>query len=273
MELTSSLFVVVLVIAFLCQYLSISFGMGYGTTITPLLLIMGLSPLQVVPAVLSSQLAGGIVGGLAHYRAGNIELDFRRDNRLVKERLRGLGYLPKSDDAKVIFTLAAFGVMGVLVGVLAAVNIPSIVLEAYIGAMVLGMGLTILLWRSHKGAFSWRGLVALGLLSAFNKGMSGGGYVPLVTGGQIIGGREAKSSVGNTTVAVAIVCAVGFLSYLLIEGDIFWILVVAMSIGSVIAAPLAVLTVSRTKAANLRFAIGLATVILGTLTLVKTFIW
>jgi uncharacterized membrane protein YfcA len=272
MELTTSLFVVAVVLALLLQYLSLSFGVGYGTTMTPLLLIIGFSPLQVVPAVLLSQLVGGTIGGFAHHRAGNIELDFRRDDKLIKERLRGLGYLPRSIDSKVILILAAGGVIGVVIGVITAVNIPRIAVEIYIGAMVLAIGLAILLRRTRKSAVSWRGLTALGIVSAFNKGVSGGGYVPLVTGGQIIAGRETRSSVGSTTVAVAIVCAVGFLTYLLVEGDVYWRLVAATGIGSIIAAPFAALTVRRVNAEKLRFAIGITTVILGALTLAKIFI-
>ena len=82
MELTSDLFVVVFA-ALLCQYLSVSFGVGYGTLLTPLLLILGFSPLRIVPAVLLSQLVGGIVGGFVHHRSGNITLDFRQDDKLI----------------------------------------------------------------------------------------------------------------------------------------------------------------------------------------------
>jgi hypothetical protein len=184
-----------------------------------------------------------------------------------------LGYLPRSFDAKVVFTLGTFGIIGVLIGVFTAVNIPRLVLETYIGVMVLGIGSTVLLRRNRSRAFSWRALGFLGLLSAFNKGVSGGGYVPLVTGGQILAGRETKSSVGSTTVAVTIICAVGFLGYLLIEGNIYWGLAAATSIGAVIAAPFGALTVRKANVERLRLAIGLATIVLGALTLAKTFIF
>jgi hypothetical protein len=65
--------------------------------------------------------------------------------------------------------------------------------------MVLIIGVWIIVKRNKKFLFSWRKLFAIGLISAFNKGISGGGYGPLVTGGQIINGRESKSSIGNTT--------------------------------------------------------------------------
>jgi len=271
MELGLGLFVLALAAALICQYLSISIGVGYGTTLAPLLLIAGFSPLQVIPAVLLSQLAGGVIGGLAHHRLGNINLDFRRDAE-IKKRLRGLGYLPRSADSKVVFALVICGVIGVLVGMFTAVNIPQVVLKTYIGVMVLGIGLAILFRRGGRRALSWRWLIALGLVSAFNKGVSGGGYVPLVAGGQIIGGREARSSVGSTSLAVAIVCGVGFLGYLLVEGNIFWALALAVTIGSVIAAPFAALTVRKASAGELRLVIGAATALLGALTLARTYI-
>jgi len=270
MEITPILFTAVAVLALLCEYMDAAIGMGYGTTLTPLLLIAGFSPLEVVPAVLLGQLTGGLIGGLFHYRVGNISLDFRRDEK-IKRRLRGLGYLPKSLDAKIIFILAICGVVGVLAGVFSAVSIPEIVLKAYIGVMVLGIGIVILARRSNHSTFSWKGLVGVALLSSFNKGISGGGYGPLVTGGQVISGREARSSVGSTTLAEAIVCIVGFLSYLLVEGAIFWKLAAATSIGSVVAAPFAALTVRKINSEKLKLIIALATIVLGTFTLVKTF--
>jgi uncharacterized protein len=259
--------------ALLFQYMSISVGLGYGTALAPVLLIMGFAPLQVIPAVLLSQFAGGLIGGVAHHRVRNISLDFRRDDRLIKERLRGLGYLPRSQDAKVVFTLAICGVIGGLTGVVCAMNIPELALEIYIGVMVLAVGILVLMRRSRAGALSWKRLIGIGILSSFNKGISGGGYIPLVTGGQIISGREVKNSVGSTTVAVTIVCAVSFLAYLLLKGDVYWTLVAAAAIGSVIAAPFAAMTVKRLGSDRLKLLIGGVTCLLGAATLAKAFVF
>jgi uncharacterized membrane protein YfcA len=272
MEITPGLFALVAFISLFCEYMDASIGMGYGTTLTPVLLIIGFAPLEVVPVVLLGQLVGGLVGGFTHYRVGNISLDFRQDDKLIKEKLRGLGYLPKSIDAKVIYILVVCGVIGTLVGVLSAINIPKIVLTTYIGVMVLAIGIVILLRKRSQGTISWKGLVGIGLLSSFNKGISGGGYGPLVTGGQIISGGEAKSSVGNTTVAEAVVCIVGFMSYLLIKGDIFWMLAAATSIGSIIASPFAAMTVKKINPQWLKYIIGAVTIILGVYTLLKAFV-
>jgi uncharacterized membrane protein YfcA len=120
---------------------------------------------------------------------------------------------------------------------------------------------------------SWKWLIGMGLLGSFNKGMSGGGYIPLVTGGQIISGREVKSSVGSTTLAVTFVCAVSFLGYVLVEGNIDWTLTAAACIGSVIAAPFAAMMVREIDSKKLKFAIGIGTSLLGALTLAKVFVF
>jgi uncharacterized membrane protein YfcA len=273
MELTVGLSIAVVLLAGLCLYLSVSIGVGYGTILTPLLLIIGFTPLQVIPAVLVSQVLGATVGGLAHHRVGNIKLDFRQDSELVKKRLRGLGYLPRSNDAKVVLVLVTCGIAGVLLGAFTALKISTLVLETYIGVMVLGVGLAVLFKRSRKNAMSWSTLAILGIVGAFNKGMSSGGYVPLVTGGQIINGREAKSSVGSTSIAVGIICAVGFLSYVLAAGgNIYWWMAATTSIGAVVAAPMGAFSVKRISGDKIRFIIGVATTVLGALTLVRAFL-
>lgn len=274
MELNPGLFVLVLFTALLCQYLSISIGMGYGIILAPLLLIMGFSPLHVVPAILFSHLAGGSVGSVLHQRLGNIELGFNRagatPGKGKASRLASL--LPQSADARVVAILAGCGVIGVLLGAFTAINIPRTALEIYIGIMVLVVGIMILVYRRRKRGFSWKGLTALGLIGGFNKGISGGAFVVMAAGGQIVVGREARSSLGSTTVAVTIVSAAGFLSYLLLGTNINWALLAATSIGSVAAAPFAVLTVRKMSAGKLELAVGLATTMLGIATLVKIFV-
>lgn len=271
MELTLLILGAVAVTALLCEYVDASIGMGYGTTLTPVLLIMGFQPLEVVPAVLLGQLLGGLIGAFFHHKLGNMELDFSHDEE-IKKRLRGLGYMPKSLDSKVIFILAVCGVVGAIVAVFFAINIPAIALKTYIGVMVLGIGLVILIRRNRASKFSWHGLVAIGLLSSFNKGASGGGYGPLVTGGQLISGREVKSSVGSTTLAEALVCIVAFGAYLLVNGNIFWTLAAATSVGSIVAAPFAAHTVRKAETKLLTMIIGIVTSVLGAFILFKTFV-
>ena len=271
MEITLILFILVAVGSLLCEYVDASIGMGYGTTLTPLLLMIGFLPLDVVPAVLMGQLVGGVIGGLFHHVMGNVKLDFRQE----KDTTRPLGilsYRPRSLDSQVILLLMLCGIIGALVAVFFAISIPTVVLQSYIGALVLAIGIVILVRRNHDIKLSWKGLIGVGLISSFNKGVSGGGYGPLVTGGQLVSGRDVRSSVGSTTIAETAVCTVGFISYLLIKGDIYWTLAAATSIGSILAGPLAALTVKKVSSTPLKMAIGIATCALGIITLLKTFI-
>lgn len=255
MEITLILFISVIVISLFCEFIDASVGMGYGTSLTPILLIMGFGPLQVVSAVLLGQMVGGFLGGISHYRFKNVKLDSF-----------------KSDDAKVIFILAGFGIIGALIAVFFAVNIPSIYLKTYIGLMVFCIGIYIIIRRNNEDKTSWSKLIFIAILGAFNKGSSGGGYGPLVTGGQLISGRNSKNSVGVTTIAETVICIVAFIGYLF-TSTIFWKLAFATSIGSIVAGPLAAFTVSKVNEKNLKIVIGIITCILGILTLLKTYIF
>ena len=58
------MFALIATIAFLCEYMDSSLGMGYGTILTPVLMILGFSPLDVVPCLLLSEaLSGTFAGG------------------------------------------------------------------------------------------------------------------------------------------------------------------------------------------------------------------
>lgn len=93
--------------------------------------------------------------------------------------------------------------------VLIAINIPKVFLKTYIGILVLIMGL--LLFSRKKFTFSWKKIYLVGILSGFNKGLTGGGFGPVTTAGQMIGGRNGKNSIGVTTFAEVPICLVGFL--------------------------------------------------------------
>ncbi len=60
-ELPAWLVLLVFVAALVCEYIDSALGMGYGTTLTPVLLLCGFDPLQIVPAVLLSEFSTGLV--------------------------------------------------------------------------------------------------------------------------------------------------------------------------------------------------------------------
>ena len=133
----------------------------------------------------------------------------------------------------------------------------------------VGIGSFILLGGRLAGAFSWGKIVGLGTVAAFNKGISGGGYGPLITGGQVLIGVPEKHAIGITSLAEGLVCLVGLGLYLTMQGPLYWDLALPLTVGALLSVPLATLTVKVLPERLLRTSIGYATLFLGALTLVN----
>jgi len=241
----------IVILAFACELVDSSLGMGYGTTLTPLLLLLGYKPVEVVPAVLISECITGMLAGLAHHEFGNVDLR------------------PGSRDFKVTAVLTGLSVVGVLLGVGIAVNIPSWALKTYIGVLVLTIGLTTLRNHRREIPFSWKRIAGLGLLAAFNKGISGGGYGPVVTGGQVLSGIRGRTAVGIASFAEGVASAVGAVAYIFSGAPFPWRLAPSLLIGAVVSVPISAYVVSRLPAWRLTLLIGGLSTGLGAYTLMR----
>lgn len=237
--------------ALICEYVDSSLGMGYGTALTPLLLFAGFEPLQIVPAVLLSECLTGFLAGVLHQRDGN--MDLLRDRRA-------------RNTALLLCTLSG---VGAIVAVTITLRVSKLWLTAGIGTIIVAMGLVILATLRRQFRYRPGHLVAVGAVAAFNKGLSGGGYGPLVTAGQMVSGVSPKQAVGITSLAEAVTCLVGLAAYLLLHGAPDWSLVMPLALGALFSVPLATLTVRRVPERAMRGVVGCATLALGTLTLVK----
>lgn len=271
--------IALIILAFLCEYMDSTLGMGYGTTLTPVLLLFGFGPMQIVPVVLLSELVSGLLAGFFHHREGNVNLKpATADIFKITNMLSPLGYVDKFKKTvplhlKIALLLSACSIVGTIAAVFIAVNIPKFWLKLYIGFLVLAMGVLILVCLNKEFRFSWLKVSILGVIASFNKGMSGGGYGPIVTGGQILSGIKGKSAVGITSLAEGLTCFVGVLAYILIsKGAIDWKLAPWIITGAVLSVPLSAKSVKRISAERLKLAIGILTIVLGSVTIFKTII-
>jgi uncharacterized membrane protein YfcA len=246
---------VLVVLSFACGYIDSSLGMGYGSTLTPLLLLLGYPPLEVVPAIIASQFAAGGIGAWAHHLIGNVDLH------------------PKNQAFRVACLLASTSVLGTGVGALVAVYLPALYLQAWVGLLICLIGLITLAFRRRQTPFSWKRIIALGVFAAFNKGSTGGGYGPIVMGGQLLAGVSGKNAVGITTLAESLSCIVGVATYLLAPGEVSWRLAPFLIFGAVAAVPFSTITVAALRPNQLKSAIGILTFTLGLLILLKTFVF
>ena len=245
-------FLAVFLAALICEYVDSSLGMGYGTTLTPLLLLAGFSPLQIVPCVLCSEFITGALSGLFHHRDGNV--NFLRDR----------------EARSTVVMLSMLSVVGAIVAVTLALSVPKVWLTGIIGVMVLSIGVVILATIRRQLRYRRGHLIALGAVAAFNKGLSGGGYGPLVTAGQVVSGVKAKHAVAITSIAESLTCLVGLVAYFVMtRGLIDIALLLPLVTGAVLSVPIATLTVRRIPDTWMRSIVGVMTCLLGLLALSK----
>jgi uncharacterized protein len=239
------------IIAFISEYFDSSLGMGYGTALAPSLILMGYPALKVVPAILISQLIADVAACFFHHRFRNADFGIQ------------------SNDFKTAMVLGLISSLGVVFSIIIALQVPRWLLTYYIGFLVLCMGILLLVNIRKPVNFSWPSIIGIGFLAAFNKGISGGGYGPLVMGGLMLSGVCSKNAVGITAYAEGITCLVGFVIYLAMGREIDWALTGWLIICATIAVPAAALTVKNMPSNRIRKFAGILILILGLCILFK----
>jgi uncharacterized membrane protein YfcA len=194
-------------------------GGGFGTIMTPLLIILGYDPKIIVPAILVSETVSGVWGGYCHLRLKNVNF------KAVGITLLG----------SIIAMISASFIIGVL--------LPSIIVKWYASILAFFMGIFVV-YKSYRKIrardpddFSKWKCTLLGGIIGFNKGSTGGGYGPLSVSGYILLGLPAAIAIGTTTVAEGIACAMGVVIYGSTIG-IALSMAMPIAIGSAVADPI-----------------------------------
>ena len=252
--LNPSMILALFFLALFCEYIDSSLGMGYGTTLTPLLLLLGFAPLQIVPCVLLSELLTGFTATLLHHRDGNVDI--------VKDKTA----------RSTAMLLCVLSTAGALFAVSFAIRISKVYLSTTISIIILVCGVMTLLTASRQLKYRKSHIMLLGAIAAFNKGLSGGGYGPLVTSGQVVSGLPPKKAVALTSLAESFTCFVGLSFYLAAKESIFWPLALPLTIGALFSVPVSTLTVKHLSESILKKFVGIVTCLLGVFSMIKLFI-
>jgi len=262
----------IILLSFVFEYIDSSLGMGYGTSLTPILLLLGFNPLGIIPPILLAQLFAGSLASLMHHYFGNA--DFKIKSRPKHKNDSWLQHFKKvaPENLKLALLLALGGILGTLAAVLIAVNVSPFFLKLYIGILILVMGMFILLTLNKKFKFSWKKVSVFSTLASFNKGLSGGGYGPIITGGQILSGVHSKNAVAITTLAESLTCLIALILYFIIGANIDWQLAPYLLIGGIASAPVSAYTVKIINTRRLSVAIALIAIFIGAITLVRVLV-
>jgi hypothetical protein len=248
------LLIFIILLGFLAALSDSALGMGYGL-LSPILISLGLDPLVVVPVLLISQMTTGFAGTIFHTLYKNVDLSSS-----------------ETQDSRATILFALMGLLGMTLAILLVINLSKEYVMLYIGIIVIIGGLLMLPDINFK--FSWTRLYLLSGLASFNKAISGGGYGPIMTVGQMTSGREAKESVPVTDLSEAILSGYGFILYLILDSFsknlIFTLeLALTMIISGIIATPIGALCTKRLKKKAAKKIIGALSILIGILTIIR----
>jgi len=242
-----------ILVCFVCELMDSSLGMGYGTTLTPLLLLAGYDPHELVPTILVSEFLSGFASFFFHAEAGNVRID--RNSVHLRSAL----------------ILSLCSLLGVVVGAQMAFRASTLTLNRIIGVVILGAGLTLLAASTREFAYRTWKIGLLGLVASFNKAVSGGGYGPLMTSGQVLSGIEGKAAVGITSLAEGFTCLAGAITFLALGQRLSPGLLIPVVTGALMSVPFSARIVRGLRERTIKRTIGVLTVLLGLLALAKTF--
>lgn len=249
---------IIFALGLICEWINATIGMGYGTILAAVLVILGVPVLTAVPAILISQGLSGLTASYFHHQFRNVHFAVRGKNGKM------------SDDLRAALWIAGLGLVAVVFAAFVGVKVISKeTLATYIGALVLSIGFLVLVGFKFDYA-PWK-MKVVGLVSAFNKGLSGGGFGPLVTGSQMVLGSKHTNAVGVTMLAEGPICIAGFLSYWALGGIKDWDITIALTLGAVLASKAGAKTTRKLDQKRLREMIAVTLIVLGTMVLLKRF--
>jgi uncharacterized membrane protein YfcA len=228
--------------------------------------------------VLLSELVSGVFAGFLHHRSGNVNFQLRKTTLTqIFRKIQELGLLNSirrgiSLHLRIVVVLATCSIAGTLAAVLLALSIPSFYLKLYISCLIFIVGLVTLLTIKSSFPFSWKKISTLGIIAAFNKGISGGGYGPVVTSGQLLAGVDAKNAIAITSLSEGLTCSLGVVLYLFCSSQVDWSLSPYLLIGAIGSVPFSVYTVKKIKGQSLRIVVGVFTIVVAVFSLIKVFL-
>ncbi|MBD3171269.1 TSUP family transporter [Candidatus Bathyarchaeota archaeon] len=244
--------IIVIVVSFTLGLIDLSVGMGFGFTVTPVLILLGYSVTETLPAVLAASFVGGVISSISHQRLGNVDFDL------------------KSRALKMAIIMGGIGALGMSVGVYFSFNIPEEYTQTYIGLITLLSGIFIQYKTRLTFKFTWLRISIMGLIGAINKGLTGGGYGPVITSGGILSGTDEKAAVAIQSLSESFVSMVGVFYYFFSGDCICWSLTRNTVFGVILAAPVAATILKKIDQDDIKIVITITSFVMGLAIIMKT---
>jgi uncharacterized membrane protein YfcA len=369
---------IITIIALLTEFFDAAFGMGFGTALSSILIILGFQPYYVVPSMLLAQLIAGLTVSVSHILFRNIKLRKKKSNYVYKlidaekwryvalfqakyiekmennqkdkakgkkgnkngeEKMKSMinenkpethsplknsikneierdkdeiekkvnnsptvevdesniirektnSFLDKikslTKDSKTTLLLSLIAILGTILAALLSTSFSysenfQLAIDIYISIMILSMGVITLALNNRTMEFSWKRILTLGIIAGFNKGISGGGFGPIMVSAQMVSGRKGKKAIAATLIAETVASVVGVIAYILTHiltslrqtGIISWEflkLAPYIIVGAVIAAPFAAFFTKKIKDTHIKKISGVIMTLLGVFMIIR----
>jgi uncharacterized membrane protein YfcA len=251
MEERITRFALIFIFAVIATLVDGGIGMGYGVSLTSLLLSIGVGTAVASAAVHVSEVVTSLVSGVSHFLLGNF-------------------------DQKIFTFLAIPGIFGGVLGAYGAVQLAENTFTRPIVAGVLfTLGVLIVIKFTRKKEFldaeynrpRVRHLMPLGFIAAFIDAIGGGGWGPITTPTLVLRNANPQHVIGSVNLAEFFVAFSIATTFFLTLPMIDLAIVLPMIIAGIIAAPLGALITKRLPVRSIGIIVGIIIIILSARTL------
>ncbi|HEX6990216.1 MAG TPA: sulfite exporter TauE/SafE family protein [Bacillota bacterium] len=218
-------FFTLVIIGFIAQLIDGSLGMAYGVSTSTLMLSAGLVPVLASASIHLAELGTTASSAFSHWRFGNV------------------------DRGKVLW-LGLPGAVAAFFGAVALSSLSAQAARPWVAVILAGLGVHILIRFAFRARtkpvverpIAQRFLVPLGLVAGFMDALGGGGWGPIATPTLLASGRMQPARVVGTVDTSEFLVALGASAGFLLALDfrhVPWVVVGALLLGGVVAAPVA----------------------------------
>ncbi len=234
---------------FLAQIVDGALGMGYGVTSASILLSTGISPAAISGSIHTSEVFASATSGYSHYKFGNV-------------------------NKKLFKALVIPGVIGAAAGAVFLVMMGEqygkyIRPAVAVYTLLLGIKFIINAFREMKPQKKFKHYRLLAAFGGFFDSFGGGGWGPIVTSTLINNGRNHKYVVGSVSLTEFFITLASAFTFFTMIGVSHWQIIIALMLGSFIAAPFAAKLAGKLPKKTAFFLLGILVIIWSMRILVK----
>ncbi len=204
---------------FLGQLVDGALGMGFGVTSATVLLSAGVNPAAISGSIHTAEMFASGASGYSHYRFGNV------NKRLFR-------------------ALVIPGVIGAVAGAIMLVYLGdrygSYIRPVIAGyTLLLGIKFIVNAFRQSGKPRKFKRFRLLAVVGGFFDSFGGGGWGPIVTTTLVNSGRSHRFVIGTVSLTEFFVTLASAFTFFQLLGVNHWQTIVALILGSVVAAPIA----------------------------------